>query len=117
VKSSKALLNNEMAGETQKLQRMYDQYEYIGDFRNDLRHSPMGKCFFFNGDFYAGPWRDDMMDTTLVSSSNLNQTSIHSNDGLLIQKDGAVRYFGGFKANLKHGWGVLYIENYKIDTL
>lgn len=58
-----------------------------------------------------------MMDTTQVSSNSLKQTSIHSNDGLLIQKDGAIRYFGGFKANLKHGWGVLYTENYRIVTL
>lgn len=34
-------------------------YEYIGEFKNDMRHGTIGKCFFHNGDFYAGPWKND----------------------------------------------------------
>ena len=60
----------------------------------------MGKCFFFNGDFYAGPWKEDMMDT--YETVGLA--------GILIRKDGMLRYFGGFKAGQMQGWGVLYEE-------
>ena len=78
----------------------YENYEYIGEFKNDMRHGQMGKCFFFNGDFYAGPWKDDMMDTYETVGSA----------GILIRKDGMLRYFGGFKAGQMQGWGVLYEE-------
>ena len=61
-----------------------------------------------NGDFYAGPWRDDMMDTTQPSNGPASQ----SQDGVLIQNDGMLRYFGGFKANQMHGWGVIYLEKF-----
>jgi len=66
----------------------FENYEYIGEFKNDMRHGQMGKCFFFNGDFYAGPWKEDMMDT--YETVGLA--------GILIRKDGMLRYFGGFKA-------------------
>lgn len=61
----------------------------------------MGKCFFYNGDFYAGPWKNDKMDTTFDF-----QGLIHH--AILIQKDGLYRYFGQFKDNLKSGRGVEY---------
>ena len=40
-------------------------YEYIGMFKSNMRHGSMGKCFFYNGDFYAGSWKNDMMDSDL----------------------------------------------------
>ena len=30
--------------------------------------------------------------------------------GILIQNDGMIRYFGGFKDGQMYGWGVLYEE-------
>ena len=66
----------------------------------------MGKCFFPNGDFYAGGWKNDMMDSTLYRSLNGM-----ARDSILIQNNGLLRYFGQFKENKKHGAGTLYEEN------
>ena len=63
----------------------------------------MGKCFFYNGDFYAGSWKNDMMDTDLNQDGPIQ-------DAILIQNDGMYRYFGKFIENLKHGLGVEYLE-------
>ena len=38
-------------------------YEYIGEFKSNQRSGKMGKCFYTNGDFYAGGWRDDLKES------------------------------------------------------
>jgi hypothetical protein len=72
-------------------------------FKGNLRHGSMGKCFFYNGDFYAGSWKNDAMDTDI----NLDGPT---QDAIFIQNDGKNRYFGKFSENLKHGNGVEYQE-------
>ncbi len=72
-------------------------------FKANIRHGLMGKCFFYNGDFYAGSWKNDLMDT----DNNLDGPT---QDAILIQNDGKNRYFGKFSENLKHGNGVEYLE-------
>ena len=39
--------------------------EYIGQFKDDKKHGLFGTCYFKNGDYYSGGWKDDKMDTTL----------------------------------------------------
>ena len=49
----------------------------------------MGKCFYNNGDFYAGSWVNDKMDTTSAPMHN----GVYR-DSILIENDGASRYIG-----------------------
>ena len=63
----------------------------------------MGKCFFYNGDFYAGSWKNDMMDTDINQDGPIQ-------DAILIQNEGQNRYLGKFQENLKHGQGIEYLE-------
>jgi hypothetical protein len=63
----------------------------------------MGKCFFDNGNFYAGAWKNDKMDTTF-------STEKFCQDAIYIAENGMYRYFGQFKESLKHGRGVEYQE-------
>lgn len=80
-------------------------YEYIGEFYEGLRHGELGKCFFKDGSFYAGSWKNDMMDSNLQSQLNSAKK-----DCIFIQNDGRTRYFGQFKVNKRHGPGILYEE-------
>ena len=53
------------------LGRFLDQSgEYIGQFKDNLKNGNMGKLFCKNGDFYAGGWKNDMMDTSLQTMLN-----------------------------------------------
>jgi hypothetical protein len=79
-----------------------DGYEYIGEFKNNLRSGQIGKCFFANGDFYAGGWRDDLMESQKAYGV--------VQDSILITRDGQERYFGHFKEGMKHGKGTWYTE-------
>lgn len=66
--------------------QQHDAFEYIGEFNNDQRSGKMGKCFFANGDFYAGGWHDDLME------SHKDYGVVQ--DSILIKEDGLFRYFG-----------------------
>jgi hypothetical protein len=79
-----------------------EDYEYIGEFKNNQRSGKMGKCFCANGDFYAGGWRDDLME------SHKEYGVVQ--DSILITRDGLERYFGQFKEGMKHGKGTSYSE-------
>mmetsp|Transcript_5498 Transcript_5498/g.8606 ORF Transcript_5498/g.8606 Transcript_5498/m.8606 type:complete len:270 (+) Transcript_5498:425-1234(+) len=83
-----------------------DIYEYIGQFKNDMRHGLLGICFFKNGDFYAGGWRRDKMDTSQQETRDCFREAVQ------IKNDGLERYVGEFRENLRHGRGILYNEDF-----
>lgn len=88
-----------------------DGYEYIGTFKNDLRHGLRGTCFYENGDFYSGPWRNDQHDSSIIKILNKSRQSPQSfTNAILIQNGGADRFIGSFDLGQYHGNGMLYKE-------
>ena len=75
-----------------------EEYEYIGIFREDKRHG-MGACFFKDGSFYSGPWRNGRMDTTIKNEQSklgiVGLTQI-AREGVFISTDATERYIGDF---------------------
>lgn len=88
------------------------EYEYIGVFREDKRHG-MGSCFFSDGSFYSGPWRNDRMDTNVRSDQSklgFVGRAMVAREGVWISADAAERYIGDWYHDRYQGQGILYRE-------
>lgn len=70
-----------------------DQYEYVGMHMQDFRDGDYGLCFYANGDFYAGSWREDVF---------------HSNNAIFVKADASFRYIGSFRHGQYDGQGTIY---------
>lgn len=94
-----------------------DGYEYIGTFKNDKRHGLRGTCFYSNGDFYSGPWLNDLHDSSLIKLLSVCKTPTYNSPGhsftnaILIKNDGEYRFIGQFNQGSFHGNGLEYQEH------
>lgn len=113
-------LNNEgMKNGNGKLFSSDGRIIYEGEFYND-KPEGMGKCFYNNGDYYIGPFKNGLRNgkgTIYYENGTVHYEGDFSNDqpqgnGKFILESGEY-YIGQFKNGKKNGKGIDYFKNGK----
>lgn len=98
---------------------VYGNMEYIGNFKNDMKHGN-GIFTFSNGNVYTGDFKDDKMDGIgqMIYSSNDEYIGCWENgqkNGMGIYKwEEGSTYIGEFKNSKMDGYGTCYDKNGKL---